>query len=124
MTQRLPIVWHATPLPMHHRLDLTTMRSFGEIHAVFSGWPTAGLLPKQAAEEVEEWAARSFDPTRDHIVILPTDDPHAALVMGAWLYAVTATATDSIRILRWDRRTEPDGTRSRQGYHVPVTLHL
>lgn len=116
--ERLPIVWHATPLPARHRLDLTPLRGYGALRNVFSQWPTVASDDENDAE-LEAWL-REYDPEMDYVVVLPTDDPHAALLMGAAL----SHYHESVQVLRWDRRTEANGERTRHGYYVPVNMRL
>lgn len=116
MTNRLPIVWHATPLPERHRLDLLPLRGFGELRHVFGAWPSTASTDDDHARFREDLDAflDEFDESQDFLVHLPTDDAAGLLLIGSSLYQLPR-----VQWLRWDRRTDTDGQRLAVGYYVP-----
>lgn len=116
-----PIVWLACRLPDSARLDLTSARGYGEIRSVFTGaWPSAE--PLRALDDVRAWVRREYRADLDFIMTTPLCDP---LAVGLILLAINEHApTCDVRWLRWDRRTDATGTRTRHGYYTPVEFNL
>lgn len=116
-----PYVWLACDPPENARLDFSSLRGYGEIMPVFKGlWPAAE--PERALDIARHWADKRYDATLDYVCSSPLCDPLAIALM---LIALRERhAGDEVRWMRWDRRTDSDGNRTRHGYYTPVTFNV
>jgi len=114
-----PVVWVMQELPADYRGDLTTARGLGSMEPVFSRRPTPSVNPGVAIARAREWAAAEVR-DGDYILDAPGCDPMCAFLAGIALGELEEPP--KVTWLRWDRRTDEAGNRTRHGYYVPINV--
>jgi hypothetical protein len=102
--------------------DLSTAAAQGTIHYIFPAQTNLAADPKHWLDFAAN-ALAGFDPDADFILDLGMGhvDPIGpilvtlALALDQWV--------PSIRMLRWERNRNPDGSRS-GGFYLPVTIPI
>lgn len=116
-----PVVW-VMQAPDESRVDLSSVRGYGEIVPLLDKRPAPSIDPDAALNAMR----LKFRDVRDGDYLLDTPgcDPVCALLAGVALAeAIEAGQLEGrIHWLRWDRRTDESGQRTRFGYYTPVKM--
>lgn len=104
------------------RFDMSPLAQYGAIHFLFDKRVAPSLKPTESLRYMaERFEGLGFDPERDFLCPFSPDSFGSfatGLIMGAVDYG------PKLRLLRYDRPMQADGTRAPRGVYVPVSLEL
>ena len=121
MNGNAPVVWLVQELRPDTQKDISNARGYGSVeHLLPWSQPMPSVDPQRALQILREKVKDVRD--GDFILDVPGCDPVACLLVGIALGE--AGMLDSVKWLRWDRRTDPSGARTNHGYYTPVDIRL
>lgn len=114
-----PVVW-VMQQPDETRVDLASVRGYGELVPLLDKRPAPSIDPDKALAELRLKIRDVRD--GDYLLDTPGCDPVCAFLAGVALAEVASEEPLTINWLRWDRRTDESGQRTRFGYYTPVKV--
>lgn len=116
----MPTVWRLQePYPGVPR-DYSSCKGYGEMKTILNHDARPSSFPTTALVQLMEAFA---DFKEGDYILWSGGDPITPLLAGMALMCVMPPV-ELVRWLRWDRRTNPDGSRSDKGYYVPVDVPI
>lgn len=100
------------------RFDLSPLAQYGAIHFLFDESRAPCLQPTRSLEKmVKNFDRVKFDPENDYVCYF-SPDSFASFALGM----ILADYSDEMRLLRYDRPVQADGTKAQRGVYVPTKL--
>lgn len=112
------VVQEPKPGPQGYTYDISPAMQHGSIVFVFQGHEQPGVTPGPSMFKAKQIFKEFSD---DDFLLWAGGDP-AALAIA------TMAAADAnrghINFLRWERERDPQGSRTKRGYYMPVRISL
>lgn len=116
-----PVVWIVQELRPDSEKDISSVMGYGTLdHLLPWQHPMPSVDPANALRILRERIKLVRD--GDYIFEAPGCDPIASFLVGVALYQFGDA--ERVRWLRWDRRTDKEGNRTRHGYYTPVDVNF
>ena len=114
---RTPKVFLVQELHKDNKMDISSALGYGQLDYLLprSG-PPASVDPVRALATMRDRVQDMRD--GDYVLDVPGTDPIGTLLLG--IAIGECCMVDSLNWLRWDRRTDDTGARTKSGYYTPV----
>lgn len=114
-----PKVYLVQELHEDNKMDVSSALGYGTLDFLLPRrGAAASVRPDIALEHMRTKINEMRD--GDYILDVPGTDPIGTLLLGIALGE--SGAVDRVRWLRWDRRTDEQGNRTKSGYYTPVDV--
>lgn len=98
--------------------DYTSCAGYGEMVTILGTLDNPSVDPKMCVDKVYN-VLQTAQP--GDFVLWAGGDPMSALIAGLVIGELGLTG---LKWLRWDKRTDGNGTRTRHGYYTPVEFSI
>lgn len=120
--QQEPVVYlprELLPVRASAAIDLSSATRYGKLEFILSNEQSPSFMPGPCMNCMRA-ALKTFNPENDFIADGGGDKMGLALLM----LVLRDMNFRTVKYLRWERERLPDGTRTKAGYYVPVTVPL
>lgn len=113
---RKPIIWRIQEPPAHHEAqrDYSSLVGYGEMRTILGPLDNPSVDWDACIGKFREFVAEVQE---GDYLLWAGGDPASSFMMGLQLGYLKSI---KVKWLRWDRRTDGNGDRTKYGYYVPM----